>query len=137
MSDALVRAPIAPRIHQPGGEPSEEPRGAPGGPSGVLLVLTTVAAGPEAGALALALVEERFAACVHVLAPMTSVYRWRDRIEQDAEQQLVIKTTQGRLPALRTRLAELHPYQLPELIVVAIDDGSPAYLDWVRQQTAV
>ncbi len=100
------------------------------------LVLTTLAAGPASASIARTLVEERLAACVHVLPPMTSVYRWRDRIEHDGEQQLVVKTTADRLDALCARVLELHPYDLPELIVLPVAAGSLAYLDWVRSQTA-
>lgn len=103
--------------------------------SDVRIVLTTVSGGPEAVALARALVDERLAACVNVLPVMMSVYRWRGRVECEAEQQLVIKTTMNRLAAVRDRLSSLHPYELPELIVLPVVDGSPAYLDWVRQET--
>jgi periplasmic divalent cation tolerance protein len=113
----------------------EVPGGSPLSEAAVRIVLTTVAAGLPADVLAQSLVEERLAACVNILPPMTSVYRWRGRIERDAEQQLVIKTTSDRLAVLRVRLAALHPYELPELIVLPVMDGSPAYLDWVRSET--
>lgn len=116
---------------------SDVPR-SPGGASAgtdLRIVLTTVTAGTPAEALARALVDERLAACVNVLPPMVSIYRWRDRVERDSEQQLVIKTTSGRLPDVRARMAALHPYELPELIVLPVVDGDPAYLDWVRAQT--
>ena len=94
------------------------------------LVLTTIAADADGAALARTLVEERLAACVNVLPAMTSVYRWKGQIEQDREQQLVIKTTMDRLPALEARVRELHAYELPEFLVIAADDGSAAYLAW-------
>jgi periplasmic divalent cation tolerance protein len=104
----------------------------------VVIVLTTVSAQPDDDAgerIARVLVDEQLAACVNVLAPMTSIYRWKRAVERDLERQLVIKTTRERLPAVRERLAALHSYELPELIVLAVSDGSPAYLEWVREST--
>jgi periplasmic divalent cation tolerance protein len=98
------------------------------------LVLTTLAAEADGAALAKTLVDERLAACVNVLAPMTSVYRWKDTVEQEREQQLVIKTTRARVPALRARLLELHAYELPEFLVVDVT-GSDTYLAWIREGT--
>ena len=86
-------------------------------------------------AIARALVDERLAACVNLHAPMTALYRWQGDVEREVERQLVIKTTRERVPALQTRLMELHPYELPELVVVPITDGTTAYLDWVRNET--
>lgn len=108
-------------------------------PSAAVIVLTTLGvsakadAGADAGAAALArtLVEERLAACVNVLPPMTSVYRWKGSVEQEREQQLVIKTTAAQLPALEARLGELHPYDVPEFLVIRIEAGSAAYLSWL------
>jgi periplasmic divalent cation tolerance protein len=99
----------------------------------VVLVLTTVAADTDATAIARTLVEEGLAACVNIGAPMTSVYRWKGSIEQDREQQLVIKTTGDRLAALETRLRALHPYELPEFLVLSASGGSTAYLNWIRE----
>ena len=95
------------------------------------LVLTTIAADADGAALARTLVEERLAACVNVLPAMTSVYRWKGQVEQDREQQMVIKTTIDRLPALEARVRELHAYELPEFLVIAADDGAAAYLAWL------
>ena len=101
----------------------------------VVLVLTTVPAGELGEGVARALVEERLAACINVLAPMTSIYRWRGAVERDTEQQLVIKTTPDRVAALQARLGQLHPYELPECLVLAVTGGTAAYLDWVRAET--
>jgi periplasmic divalent cation tolerance protein len=98
-----------------------------------LLVLTTVPADGDADAFARTLVEERLAACVNVLAPMTSVYRWKGAVERAGERQVIIKTTAARVAALEQRLAALHPYDVPECVVIAIDAGSPAYLSWLRE----
>ena len=101
-------------------------------PPAIVLVLTTLGADADAAALARTLVEERLAACVNVL-PVTSVYRWKGQVEQDREQQLVIKTTAGRVAALETRLRALHPYELPEFLVLPAGGGSAAYLLWVAE----
>jgi len=99
----------------------------------VVLVLTTIAAEADGAALGRALVDERLAACVNVLPAMTSVYRWKGQVEQDREQQLVIKTTRDRLAALEARVRDLHSYELPEFLVIAADGGSEAYLQWVEE----
>ena len=100
-----------------------------------VIVLSTIAADVDAGPLARTLVEERLAACVNVLPPMTSTYAWQGRIEQDREQQLVIKTAASRVGALEARLRELHPYEVPEFLVIRVAGGSDAYLRWVREST--
>ena len=97
------------------------------------LVLTTIAAEADGAAFARALVEDRLAACVNVLPAMTSVYRWQGQVEQDREQQLVIKTTMDRVPAVEARVRELHTYELPEFLVIAADDGAAAYLAWLDE----
>jgi len=99
------------------------------------VVLTTVGADTDAAALARTLVEERLAACVSVLPPMSSVYRWKGQLEHDREQQLVIKTTIGRVAALEARLKELHPYELPEFVVLDATAGA-AYGAWLLESTA-
>jgi periplasmic divalent cation tolerance protein len=101
----------------------------------VVLVLTTAPDDDRAGAWAQALVEERLAACVNVHAPMTSFYRWHGAVEHGSERQLVIKTTRDRVDALRMRLEALHAYELPEFVVVGVEDGSEAYLRWVFGET--
>lgn len=98
------------------------------------IVLTTLGADADAEALARTLVEERLAACVNVLPPMTSVYRWKEQVEHEREQQLVIKTTGDRLPALRAWLLAHHPYETPELLVLQAA-GSDAYLRWLGEST--
>jgi len=102
----------------------------------IVLVLTTIGADADAVALARTLVDERLAACVNVLPAMTSVYRWKGQVEQDREQQIVIKTTAGRVAALETRMRELHPYELPEFVVVAATSGSADYLAWVGESVS-
>lgn len=104
--------------------------------SGVAIVLTTLGAGADAQAFARVLVEEGLAACVNVIGPVTSIYRWNGKVETDAEQQLAIKTTVEALPALEARLRQLHPYELPEFLVLRPAGGSEAYLAWVRQSVS-
>ena len=101
----------------------------------VVLILTTVPAAARADAIARSLVDERLAACVNVLSPMTSFYRWQGKIEQEEERQIVIKTTRDRVASVQTRLRDLHAYEVPEFLVLAVSDGSTGYLDWVRNET--
>src|SRR6476660_7931920 len=100
----------------------------------IAIVLTTIGADERAERLARQLVDERLAACVNVHPPMVSLYRWKGAVERDNECQIVIKTTRDRLVALEARLRELHPYKLPEFVVVPVDGGSEAYTKWVREQ---
>ena len=102
----------------------------------VVLILTTAPDGDAGEAIARALVDERLAACVSVLAPMTSVYRWQGAVERDTERQLIIKTTTDRISAIQARLRELHSYELPECLVLKVSDGGAAYLDWVKNETS-
>jgi periplasmic divalent cation tolerance protein len=102
----------------------------------IVMIWTTVPVGEAGEAIARALVEERLAACVNILAPMTSVYRWEGRVTPEIERQLIIKTTADHVAAVRARLTALHSYELPEFLVSLVTDGSPAYLDWVRGETA-
>lgn len=101
----------------------------------VVLVLTTVPEGDLGEAIARTLVEERLAACVNVWAPMTSVYRWQGEVEREVERQVVIKTTRERVPAVQARIATLHSYEVPEFVVLAVADGSTAYLGWIQSET--
>ena len=96
-----------------------------------VIVLTTVGSDADAVELARTLVEQRLAACVNIVAGVTSVYRWNEGVEQDDEQMLVIKTTTRLLDALQARLRELHPYELPEFVVIQVSGGSQAYLGWL------
>jgi periplasmic divalent cation tolerance protein len=100
-----------------------------------VIVLTTWPAAGDPASLATTLVGERLAACVNLLPEMASVYSWRGAIERDRERQLIMKTTAGRLDALERRLAELHPYEVPEFLVVPVAGGSAAYLEWLRSST--
>ena len=101
----------------------------------LVIVLTTAPDDSRADSWARTLVEERLAACINVHGPMASFYRWNGIVERDGERQLVIKTTQDRLAALEARLEQLHAYELPEFVVLAVAGGSQAYLGWVTEET--
>ncbi|GAB4505998.1 MAG: divalent-cation tolerance protein CutA [Anaerolineales bacterium] len=100
-----------------------------------MVAFVTAASTDEATRIAQALVEERLAACVNVVAPIVSVYRWEGQVQQDAEVLLVIKTTDARLPDLIQRVKALHSYQVPEVIALPVADGSPDYLRWLLDET--
>ena len=101
-----------------------------------LLVLTNLPDAASAQTLATLLVEQRLAACVNILAPCSSVYRWQDKIETASEIPLFIKTTAERYAALAAAIRAHHPYELPEIVAVSIERGLPEYLAWVAQATA-
>ena len=100
-----------------------------------VIVMTTMPADADSTAFAQTLVEARLAACVNVLAPMESVYRWEGKVDQERERQLIIKTSRSRLAALWERIRDLHPYDVPEFIVVPVVEGNDAYLRWVGEST--
>jgi periplasmic divalent cation tolerance protein len=100
----------------------------------LILILTTMPDDTRADELAAALVGEQLAACVNVHGPMTSTYRWKGAVECETERQIVIKSTRARLPAIEDRLRKLHPYELPELVVIGAD-ASEAYRRWVIEMS--
>jgi periplasmic divalent cation tolerance protein len=99
--------------------------------SAVVIVLCTAPA-QNAQALADRLLAERLVACVNLLGPMRSRYWWEERIEEAEEVLLLCKTRRDLAAALRDRIVALHPYQIPEVLEVAVDGGLPAYLAWVQ-----
>lgn len=101
-----------------------------------LLVITNLPDAYSAHALAGALVEARLAACVNILAPCRSVYRWQGRTENAEEVPVLIKTTATRYAALEAAIRARHPYELPEIIAVPVDRGLPEYLAWVISETS-
>ncbi|MCX8018224.1 MAG: divalent-cation tolerance protein CutA [Rhodocyclaceae bacterium] len=101
-----------------------------------LLVLTNLPDETSARDLAARLIELRLAACVNLLAPCRSVYRWQGKLEEASEVPLFIKTTAARYAELEAAIRAQHPYELPEIIAVPIANGLPAYLDWVAAETA-
>ena len=99
-----------------------------------LLVLTNLPDAASAERIARLLVEQRLAACVNILAPCTSVYRWNAAIETAAEVPLLIKTTAARYAELEAAIRARHPYELPEIIAVPVGSGLPGYLDWIAAE---
>jgi len=96
-----------------------------------LVVLVTAPSAEEAARLARALVEARLAACGNVLPGLRSIYRWEGRVQDEAEALLLLKTTRDRFEALRDELLRLHPYDVPEVLALPVEAGSPAYLAWL------
>jgi len=96
------------------------------------IVMTTVVSAEEGNRIGRTLVEERLAACATLLPAIHSIYRWHDQIETSNETMLMIKTSLDQLPALENRLRELHSYQTPEFLVLLVESGSHAYLDWLQ-----
>lgn len=90
----------------------------------------------RATALARALVSEGLAACVNVVPGVRSIYRWEGKIQEDDEVLCLIKTRPAIFDRVRRRILELHPYDVPEILGFTVDEGSPAYLDWLRAATA-
>lgn len=99
------------------------------------LVISNLPDRASADRLASTLVERRLAACVNILAPCRSVYRWEGAIESAEEHPVLIKTTADRYPALEEAIRSLHPYELPEIVAVPLAAGLPAYLEWVAAET--
>lgn len=98
-----------------------------------VIVLTTVSADFDARSLARELVEQRLAACVNIVAGVTSMYRWQGSVSEDGEQLLVIKTVDGNLHDLREALFARHPYEVPEFVVLPIASMSDAYGAWLLE----
>ena len=100
-----------------------------------LLVLTNLPDRAAAERIAEILIGQQLAACVNILAPCRSVYRWKGAVQQDEEHPVLIKTAAERYCALEEALRAAHPYELPEIIAVPIERGLPAYLAWVARET--
>jgi periplasmic divalent cation tolerance protein len=97
------------------------------------LVLTTAANPEEARVLGRALVDEQLAACATLIPAVESIYRWKGTIESSVETMVLLKTDVDRVAALETRLKQLHSYEVPEFLVLPIETGSRAYLDWMLE----
>jgi periplasmic divalent cation tolerance protein len=95
------------------------------------LVLSTAESIDQARRIAEALVDRKLAACVNIIPKITSIFRWKGKVQESEEWLLLIKTTSDAFDRLRAALKELHPYELPECIAVTIDDGSEEYLKWI------
>ncbi|MBI5329140.1 MAG: divalent-cation tolerance protein CutA [Betaproteobacteria bacterium] len=99
------------------------------------VVFSTLPDVEAARKLAKSLVEERLAACVNVLAPCTSIYRWQGDVREDGEVPVIIKTTAERYPALEAHIRKHHPYELPEIVALNAAAGLPDYLRWIVDST--
>lgn len=100
-----------------------------------LIVVTNCPDHVVAEDIARALVEDGLAACVNILAPCRSIYRWQGAVETASEVPLLIKTTPARYAALEAAIRARHPYEVPEIVALPLARGLPAYLDWVAQET--
>lgn len=100
-----------------------------------LLVLTNVPDEASAQAIASAVVEQRLAACVNVLPAVRSIYQWQGVVEQASEVTLLMKTTMARYADLEAAVKAAHPYEVPEIIAIAVAAGLPAYLEWIASET--
>lgn len=103
--------------------------------SSALVVFCTCPDQAVADHIAATLVDERLAACVNLVAGITSIYRWENQVQRDSEYLLIIKTRQAVYPRLETRLQQLHPYEVPEIIALPIQAGAAAYLHWLAANT--
>jgi periplasmic divalent cation tolerance protein len=97
------------------------------------IVLSTVATHEVAIKMARTLVEEKLAACVNVAPAVESFYRWQGKLDHSLEYVLMIKTLDEKIGAVRERLLKLHPYELPEFLVLQVESGSDTYLAWIRE----
>lgn len=105
-------------------------------PTGFTVILVTTGSVDEADTIASRLVEERLAACVNVVGPIRSIYRWQGEVQRDEEHLLVIKANVAAFPRLTERIGELHSYDTPEVIALPIIEGSRKYLDWLLASTS-
>ncbi len=100
-----------------------------------IVVFVTCGSGEEGLKIANALVEERLAACVNLISPIRSIYRWEGKIWDEKEWLLIIKTQQERFEELEKKVKSLHSYSVPEIIGLPISDGSSSYLQWIKENT--
>jgi periplasmic divalent cation tolerance protein len=100
-----------------------------------VLVLTTLPNSDAAAELAKSVVGEKLAACANVMPAVRSIYRWQGKVEDENEVLVLLKTQRARFEALRARILELHPYDVPEVIALPIEQGHGAYLDWIANET--
>lgn len=98
-------------------------------------VLVTTGSEEQAVSVARVLVGERLAACVNIVGPVRSIYRWRDAVEDDREYLLIIKTRAALYVKVERRVCELHAYEVPEVLALNADGGSPAYIKWLLEST--
>lgn len=104
-------------------------------PHKLRVILVTTGSEDQAVSIARALVDERLAACVNIVGPVRSIYRWRDGVEDDREYLLIIKTRATLYMKVETRVRELHKYEVPEVLSLNADRGSPPYIQWLLEST--
>jgi periplasmic divalent cation tolerance protein len=104
-------------------------------PAGFVVVLVTAPSAEEGRRIGRALVEERLIACVNVVGPMRSIYRWQDAVEEADEHLLVMKARAADVEALAERVRALHSYEVPEVVALPLTGGSEAYLTWLATVT--
>ena len=104
-------------------------------PSDVIVVYITAPTLEDAQSLARALVEEKLAACVNIIPGIHSIYQWEQAIQNDQELLLICKSRTERFDSLQKRVQALHPYDVPEIISIPVQNGSEPYLNWVRDNT--
>lgn len=100
-----------------------------------VVVLVTVGSRKEGEAMARALVEEKLAACVNILGPVTSIFSWKEKLCKEREALLVIKTRRALFKTLATLIKAMHSYEVPEIIALPIEEGWPQYLRWIAEET--
>jgi len=100
-----------------------------------MLVLTTLPNSDAAADLAKKVVSEKLAACANVMPAVRSIYRWQGAIQDENEVLVLLKTRQARFDKLKARILELHPYDVPEVIAIPVEQGHGAYLDWIANET--
>ena len=103
-------------------------------PSGAVLLIVSAGSRDEAERIGEALVEARLAACVSVIPVVHSFYRWEGRVQREHEALLLVKTTAARAEAAQARVIEDHSYELPEVLRLDVDGGSPKYLEWLASE---
>ncbi len=101
------------------------------------VVFVTTGSAEQATLIANALVGERLAACVNIVGPVQSIYRWNDQVQSDTEHLMIVKTRAKLVPKLEARVKELHSYEVPEVIAIPIVAGAKAYLSWLLASTVV
>ncbi|TMB10796.1 MAG: divalent-cation tolerance protein CutA [Deltaproteobacteria bacterium] len=100
-----------------------------------ILVLTTLPTADAAVEVAKALIGEKLAACANILPALRSIYRWEGKVQDENEVLVLLKSRQGQYESLKTRILELHPYDVPEILAIPIERGHGAYLDWIASET--
>lgn len=103
------------------------------GMSNYCIVMTTAGSAEEAERIATGLVDSRLAACVNIVSPMTSIYRWNGAVQKEQEWLLLIKTTAAHFEVVSSKIRDLHSYDLPECIQIPIEAGSAKYLQWMAE----